>query len=361
MNTSVDHLLSVISSQIEGSSEPSIASSGLLWYHFTRYQAQPNPEYVSQILQQWQAILERTVTEKRATSALIITETLQTQGWVTSELASKVQAYDAQLLNDTLDWLADPLWENLYRSAEVGYYLAHQSKKDSLIKWIDMFIVQANPDHYFDSYVQRDPVFLLGVEGLTGVLLMLETVARSSQQDALYQILRNGVSHLLSFRQEVDFSARQYAVFPRLANVAHQTSLWSGLLGWSGSDLTQALLLYRIAALLEDTSLRKTADLIGLNTLLRQKQPETTTDSANFHHGAAGIAQCYRALYEASGLEAYQQGYAYWIEQIKQHLSAEDKPSYEAHDLLHGLVGIALVLLSYQHSESLDWERVVLL
>ena len=332
-----------------------------MWYYFTQHQVQPAHQYVPQILQQWQAVIERAIAGKHATSALLITGTLQTHGWITPELASKVEAYDTQLLSDALDWLADPSWENLYRSAEVGYYLAHRSKEDPLTEWIDTFIAQAEPNCYFDSYVQQEPVFLLGVEGFTGVLLMLETVARSRQQDALYQILRNGVSHLLSFRHEVDFSARQYAVFPRLANVAHQTSLWSGLLGWSGSDLTQALLLYRVAALLEDASLRKTADLIGLNTLLRQKQPETITDSTNFYHGTAGIAQCYRALYEASGQEAYQQGYAYWIEQTTQHLSAEDEPSYEVHDLLHGWVGIALVLLSYQHSESLDWERVVLL
>ena len=300
-------------------------------------------------------------TEKHDTRALLVVEELFARGRITPELARKVDAYEAHLVASAQDWLSQPEWECLYRAVEVGYYLAHRNS-DYFTHWVTSLVATSTPTGFFSKYAQSEPVFLLGIEGLTGILLMLEAMARLTQESVLCEILQDGLHYLLSFRREVDFSAHQYAVFPRLANVADQTSPWTSFLGWSGSDLMQALLFYRSAALLSDTAWRKTADLVGLNTLLRKETTEAAVNSVNFYQGTAGIAQCYQALYQVSRQEAYRQGYEYWIARTVQQLSDDDvASSYEDHDLWHGGVGIALTLLSYHHAKDWGWEKVTLL
>ena len=352
----LDKAITTLCSAIENEAHPSTVSPGLLWYNYVQYQITGELEYEQRTLHQVEAIVDLLLVQGYAPSVLLATKELD----VTSELASKVELYKDHLLECTQDWLDTPNWDGLYRATEVGYYLAYQDVSSAkLNQWLTRY-VSRSADSFFQQHIQAEPVFLLGVEGLTGILLMLEAVAHLTQELVLKEILQNGVYELLVFRQEVDFSAQQYAVFSRLANVAEQKSSWSNLLGWSGSDLMQALLFYRAADLLQDASLRKTADLIGLNTLLRKDQAGAIVDSPNFYHGTAGIAQCYQALYRASQQSAYQQGYNYWINETTQRLPIENNLILENHDLLNGGVGVALALLSCKYPTASKWEMVLL-
>lgn len=360
MNLS-DTSITRLFAEIEQPLDSSTISTGLLWYYFTRYRLQPIPQYRAEVMKQWESLIGRATDNRYIVPSLLITPQLQTEGWISDEQKRVIQACEAQLLSGTSDWLAEPVWENLYRVAEVGYYFAHHNTQNQLTTWIDTFTAGIITKQPFERYVRAERGFLLGVEGLAGILLMLVSVARISQNHSLREILRAGVYYLLTFRQEVDFSAQRYAVFPRLAHLPQQSSPWSNCLGWSGSDLMQSLVLYRAANLLHDPSLRKVADLVGLNTLLRKEEKDAAVDSINFYQGTAGIAQCYWSLYQASGQKAYRQGYKYWMERTLQQLATEAELLYEDYDLLHGKVGIALTLLTCQHAAELGWEKVVLL
>ena len=339
---------------------PTIATTGLLWYYYVQHRRTSDPEYQRHTLHQLASLIDQPSLRKHDTRALLIVEVLLAQEWVNPGLMRRISTYEAHLVANAQDWLAQPSWEYLYRAVEVGYYLAHR-RSDHLTRWVNSLIAASPPSGFFRIRAQSEPMFLLGVEGLTGILLMLEAVARLTKEVMLCDIVQEGLSHLLSFRQEVDFSAQRYAVFPRLAHENNQRSPRSGSLSWSGSDLTQALLLYRAAGLLQDDALRRTADLVGLNTLLRKEETGTAVDSINVYQGTAGIAQCYRALYQASGQTAYQLGYVYWMNRTVQQLSDDDAwSSYQESNLWHGWVGIALALLSHQ-SPGGGWEKVMLL
>ena len=358
----IDDLLTGLVRSIEASAALPVFTPGLLCYYAIQHQVTQQPAFARLAVQQLSGILEQDTLEKHDVPTLTVIEYLRRAGQVSSEVSYQIDENKKYLLKCTAEWLDETKWEYLYHALEVGYYLAHGSVSQHvyLEQWIKLVAAKATSGRFFSQYAQIEPVFLLGVEGLTGILLMLEAVAQISENPTIHKLLGKGTSYLLTYRQEVDFSAHRYAVFPRLANIDQQNSPWFNMLAWSGSDLTQALLFYRVATLLQDTALRKAADLIGLNTLLRKEATETTADSANFYQGTAGIAQCYRVLHQASGLEAYQQGYKYWIDRTIQCLTSESLPTEETGGLLHGSVGIILTLLTYKHSEISSWGRVVL-
>ena len=336
-------------------------SVGLLVYYYVQYQLTRDTRYALATASQLDAVLAQDSVEKHDLRMLLLIDDTRLLPQRSLMLAPRIEEFERQLLSKVSHWASPPEWECLYRAVEVGYYLAYRHPSGALFKqWVALFTKHWSLATGFDRYARSEPVFLLGVEGLTGILLMLEAIARLTQTPVFREMIRYGVHYLLSFRQEVDFANHRYAVFPRLANVANQTAPWTSALGWSGSDLMQALLLYRAATLLQGTHLRKAADLIGLNTLLRREPKQTAMDGPNLYWGTAGIAQCYQALSRVSHRVAYQRGYAYWIDQTAQRLSNQPIAP-EEYDLLHGKMGATLVLSLNQHPLNLAWSRGLLL
>ena len=106
------------------------------------------------------------------------------------------------------------------------------------------------------------------------------------------------------------------------------------------------------------------AELVGLNTLLRTTEPTTLVANSLLYRGAAGVAHLYYKLYHASGQHpAYQRGYLFWLDQTQIWLHHELATGFYQNresELLHGLVGVGLVLLSALAGHPLDWDVAVL-
>jgi hypothetical protein len=208
-------------------------------------------------------------------------------------------------------------------------------------------------------------VMRLGLtDGLAGDLLLLIQLAEVGPLLAgLREQVRQGILYILSTKREVDFSDQRYAIFPAQINSEHDEATFSNELNWGNGDIGQALLLYKGYKLLQDEELAYLAQLVGLNTLLRTDVCSTDVTSSELASGAAGVAHLYRKLYQLSGHDAYRKGYAFWLTQTHTWLSHELSTDFYQHregDLLHGLVGVALVLLSAISDEELHWDRVLL-
>lgn len=203
-------------------------------------------------------------------------------------------------------------------------------------------------------------------DGLAGELLLLIRLAESgtaSQPGDIREQVQQGIVYILSAKREVDFSERKYAIFPDYIANDQDEATFSNELSWRHGDLGQALLLYNSHRLLQDPELLRLAELVGLNTLLRTDVRSTAVTNSRFSSGAAGVAHLYRTLYLLSGHEAYRKGYAFWLTQTRTWLTTELATDFYRHhegDLLHGLVGVGLVLLSAISEQELRWDRVLL-
>jgi lantibiotic modifying enzyme len=237
-----------------------------------------------------------------------------------------------------------------------------------LIEKIIKNAITSDKGLYFPNVIDaedRDLINLSLSHGQTAFLIILiQAYEKGLCRDIIPEIVRQGSDFVISQFKESDFGREKYSFFPIKINAQTNEKTFKNRLGLCYGDLNIALLLYRASDFLGDSSLHKTADLVGLSTLLRKDTKMTLIKDAHLCHGASGVAQFYRTLYKITEIEAYQKGYEYWIDHtltfLDQHLE-DNALGNEKASLLNGLTGIGLVLLSYVSKEKLDWEKIFLL
>ncbi|RSK37516.1 glycoside hydrolase family protein [Hymenobacter metallilatus] len=201
-------------------------------------------------------------------------------------------------------------------------------------------------------------------DGLAGELLLLLQLHKAGVTTvALEERLRTGIQQLLATRQEVDFSAGRYSVFPRVLLAPYQQAVFSAELTWAHGDLGHSWLLYEAHAVWQDAELARIAELVGLNTLLRTTASTTEVTTASFFQGSAGVAHLYRRLHGMSGHAAYRTGYLHWLghtlAQLAQELPYATESSFVA-SMPFGLVGVGLLLLAEVADQKTDWDTLLL-
>lgn len=157
------------------------------------------------------------------------------------------------------------------------------------------------------------------------------------------------VAALLAAKNEIDFSAGRYSVFPDFVAAADDEPVFSDHLSWMRSaDLGAALALYEAQALLHDAELGNIAELVGLNTLLRTEAAAAQLTGAEFCQGAFGVAYAYARLFLLSQKAAYRRCYEFWCEQAQHWLRRELAAGYYQQQPAHclqGALGTGLMLL----------------
>ena len=199
--------------------------------------------------------------------------------------------------------------------------------------------------------------------GLAAELLLLMRLAQGpAPHPGLPRHVREGVQQLLALKQAVDFQGQHYNLFPDFVQAPAQEPVFGSTLSWSQGDIGQALVLYGASALFADDELRRIADLVGLNTLLRTSAAATGVASAGFGHGAAGVAHLYERLHRASGgLPKYAQGYQFWLGETQRWLAQElgtGPVGPPPGDLPEGLAGVGLVLLAAATGTKPTWDGI---
>ncbi|GAA4383717.1 hypothetical protein [Hymenobacter koreensis] len=203
----------------------------------------------------------------------------------------------------------------------------------------------------------------LGLDGgLTAELLQLLQLHRSGVPvPGLEHHVRTSLLQLLGVMQRVDFQEGHYSVFPYQLHGLAGAPTFSAELSWHRGDLGQALLFYEAHALLGDNELIKTAELVGLNTLLRTSLAATQVNTPRWDRGASGLAHLYAKIHRLSGHPAYLAGCHYWLNQtqqwLPQELGADRQPTADA---LSDIIRVGLVLLTALSEDELAWDAILL-
>jgi lantibiotic modifying enzyme len=199
--------------------------------------------------------------------------------------------------------------------------------------------------------------------GQAGLLLiLLQAVEEGYDVERTLGLVNNCISFLLKHLQEP--IQDKYSYFP--IHVDKESGGLGSLnrLAWCYGDLNICLLLYRMANFLDNSRYRKVADLVGLSSIMRVSPEATLCTDSHFCHGSSGIAELYRAFYFMRPLPEYENAYHFWIRKTVDFLRSElDKGAYinKETNLLEGLVGPTLSLLSFVSEEKLDWQKLLLL
>ena len=341
---------------------------GQLLYCYTRYQLSNDISFRERaeaaLIELTARVVAKQVTDARTLRGLLLSGSYQ-DATIASSCRQALAVLDEFLVNHAAAFVKGYTLDGWYTAAVIARYFLLRNKPEYLEVLVNAWCETADPPTKprVNPLLSYESHTSLGFEGISGLLILLVEIAPAVSNETFRKIIREGIRFLLSFRSEVDFSNRQYAVFPQAITSNQEVNGENRKLGWGGSDLAQALLFYRASGLFQDDQLRRTADLIGLNTLLRRGEEHLLTRNETVFGGAAGVAQTYATLYRLSGHQAYQEGYKHWLKEILISLDAQADEKYagKEYDLYDGLLGIYLVLLSYQAEKTMNWSGALLL
>lgn len=299
------------------------------------------------------------------------------EGFLELEVDNEFEELDKYLFNaasglieaDNIDLLHGALGVIHYFSEREHTIPGMNDYLDELVEKICLHAVEEDGGYWFRNHLLKiDGKQMINFSlshGLSGVLLvLLKAYERSAHKELIEKVVKGGIRFILKHKIDVDFSRNEYSFFPLVIARNANEIYAANRMTWESGDLNQVLLFYRAAHLFNDEALKRQADLIGMQSMMRRDELSTHISTAGFCNGAAGLAQYCKTLYRETGLEVYQEGYLYWIEKTILLLEEDlEKGRYtgKEHELLDGSLGIAFVLLSYVSNTDLHWSRALLL
>lgn len=223
--------------------------------------------------------------------------------------------------------------------------------------WFRNFIIDKKEKDRIDTGLSH---------GNAGFLLILLNVLQAGiHEKSLKKVIVQGVQFLLSQQMDTFPEDEQHAFFPfSIHSNNNNDKYFSQRLAWCYGDLNIILLLYRGAALLNEPGWEELADTLAEQTVKRMDETATLATDSHFCHGTSGLAHFYQTLYAISGNKIFDNAADYWIGQTLNLLDEEWKQHWYSDkecDLLNGLPGVNLVLLSYISKKELAWSRSLLL
>lgn len=254
------------------------------------------------------------------------------------------------------------------------FYFLSRKRSAAIEDFINRLIneIHANLDSENDFFVRngivsgmKDKINFSLSHGQSGfMLILLQAIEAGYDIARSLELVRKCIAFLLKNLQEPDTKKNAFSFFPVSMQEQSQSVDCVNRIAWCYGDLNQCLLLYRVAGVLDDDKYHNVADLVGLSSIMRVTPEATLCNDSHFCHGASGIAEMYRALYSLRPLPAYEEAYHMWIRKTIEFLKSElEKGAYinKETELLEGLVGPALTLLSFVSGKQLDWQRFFLL
>lgn len=201
--------------------------------------------------------------------------------------------------------------------------------------------------------------------GMSGQLIILCNLYQNGiQQERIKEMLGKGWQFLNNYkRAESDFK-NQPTLYPHSVYLEDLYAGYSDRLAWCYGDLNLLLLLYKLKPILKSPTIQNAIDELNYYIVSRTQPKENHIVDSHFCHGTAGVAQLYKSIHELSDKEFHLEAYHYWIDQTLKYLDDDlEKETFKGkeHELLDGLTGTGLVLLSFLAKKRLNWENIFLL
>jgi lantibiotic modifying enzyme len=213
------------------------------------------------------------------------------------------------------------------------------------------------------------PLVNFGIaHGMSGVLLLLadfmeRSICKSDCRELIEELCRFH-NHILN-KVSGDSS-----YFPYYLNGEKRQGACR--LAWCWGDLGIGYSLLKVARVLKDTNLEKNAFRLLRNSTGRIKPEDTLVIDGGVCHGAFGNSFLFQQVYCATGDDFYKNAVNFWLEEGLEMRRHEDGfCGFKFHygemgwlnrmDLINGLIGVGLVLMSMLSKSSLGWSKCILI
>lgn len=258
----------------------------------------------------------------------------------------------------------------------VHYFLQRADEpriRDYLVQLITAIAAKAeytSEGCWFPNFItdvrEKERIDLSISHGNAGFLLLLLQVHQAGMLTAtMEELITKGIQFILARRQMPDTEAMGPSLYPFYINRRDMNYVYANTrLAWCYGDLNIAWLLFRAAEQLQQPAWKAIAREITLHTMNRKDTASTMAEDSHFCHGTSGLVHFYNLLHKHTGEAAFASAADHWMAHTVQWLEKELTTGYyqdKQADLLNGLPGISLSLLSYINPDNMAWGRAFLL
>jgi lantibiotic biosynthesis protein len=194
------------------------------------------------------------------------------------------------------------------------------------------------------------------------IILMRAYTLGGIDENIKEQLLRNA-RYLLGFKSEI-FAGSDCNFFPSFVDPGTNKVTTNNRLAWCYGDLGQVLFLHKAADFFKDAAFSTAANRICTASTARINFDTTLLEEGQVCHGTGGVSHFYRVLGELSGLECCTTAASFWLEQAINNIDKDLDAAINQgtrFNMIEGLPGIGLVLMSYLSARKLDWGSLILL
>lgn len=260
----------------------------------------------------------------------------------------------------------------------LGLYLLHHSDKiDSAI--IDKLLNALTENATFENELVKWKTVVNSVTRLEGfnlslshgisstIIILSILLEKYPQHQQAKKLLNLSINFLLSEKNKNG----EYSLFP--SYIADGDPSRESRLSWCYGDLGIATALYKAGTVLKRPDITAESISIMKHAATRRDLQENRVIDMAICHGSAGIAHMFNRFYQQTGIGEFKDAAVYWIEKTISMATHEDGlagyKTYKGHEegwqndtnLLNGIAGIGLVLISAVSDVEPKWDRCLLL
>jgi lantibiotic modifying enzyme len=290
-------------------------------------------------------------------------------GFIDNENIEIIETFDHYLCEqaayhssiDNYDFLHGTTGTALYLLKRIDVPLARHAT-ETMINMLYHSKIENNGAYYWKSKIGNDINICLS-HGMSSICIYLCKVFQANiKRSTCQELLKKSVSFLLT--QEISLADR-ISMFPSYNKASNP--LYSRL-GWCYGDLGIAMSIWHYGITFNDNLMKEKAMEIFMFSANRKNLRENHVIDASICHGTAGIAQIYKKMFFYTEHEEFKDIAIFWIEQTLLMSKYNDGiVGYRANgndnsiDMLNGIAGIGLVLLSFLTNEDANWDECLLL
>jgi len=266
----------------------------------------------------------------------------------------------------------------------VPYLLARHPNGDSekvLVRVVDALASLADRDENgirwkdfrtrIKAFDYRDePVYNLGLaHGIPSVISILSMIYKKGiARKKAKELIDGSVDWLLNQKNR---SAGSISVFPTYISLQGKKIANASRLGWCCGDLGAVVALNHAGFALNHPLYKNLSEKILLHTRMSRTCENGLIDDASLGHGSMGVSHIYRRMYRTLGQPWLRQEADRWLETSLGMLPDADAPlafnghmhtsGMAKHNLIEGLAGIGLALMSSINAKDASWDRSFLI
>ncbi len=242
-----------------------------------------------------------------------------------------------------------------------------------LIDFLEESSIEYNNTIYWECDNNQEPKHInLGLaHGIPGIICFLAKIYNANiEKKRIKNLLEKSVRFILKYKTSENISSFPSKV--SLNNIDYNNKEDISRIAWCYGDLGIAIAFYHANQILNNSEIEREYTELLNKSVQRKLKSVSMVEDISVCHGSFGMALIFKKFYDRTKIDSLKEAYIYWLNDgLSKAVYTDGIAGFKAHrgdnkyeretDILGGVSGIGLVLISILTENSLDWDECLLL